>query len=54
MESETIRIIDLAFVAKDAEGDVAAFEVSDLDPDVQAALEQMAPSRPVCSMRKRT
>ncbi len=41
VESETIRIIDLAFVAKDAEGDVAAFEVSDLDPDVQAALERM-------------
>ena len=33
--SQTIRIIDLAFVAKDAEGDVAAFEVSDLDADVQ-------------------
>ncbi len=41
VESETIRIIDLAFVAKDAEGNVAAFEVSDLDPDVQAALEEM-------------
>jgi Family of unknown function (DUF6325) len=41
VEAETIRIIDLAFVAKDANGDVAAFEVSDLDPDVQAALEKM-------------
>jgi len=41
VEAETIRIIDLAFVAKDADGNVAAFEVSDLDPDVQAALEKM-------------
>ena len=41
VESGTIRIIDLAFVAKDANGDVAAFEVSDLDPDVQDALAKM-------------
>ena len=41
VESGTIRIIDIAFVAKDAEGDIAAFEMSDLDPDVQAALERM-------------
>ncbi len=41
VDSQTIRIIDLAFVAKDADGNVAAFEVSDLDPDVQAALADM-------------
>jgi Family of unknown function (DUF6325) len=41
VDSQTIRIIDLTFVAKDAEGDVVTFEVSDLDPDVQSALEQM-------------
>jgi hypothetical protein len=41
VESQTVKIIDLAFVAKDAEGNVAGFELSDLDPDVQAALEQM-------------
>lgn len=41
VESETIRIIDLAFVSKDADGEIAAFEVSDLDPDVQAGLERM-------------
>jgi hypothetical protein len=41
VDSQTIRVIDLAFVAKDAEGNVAGFELSDLDPDVQAALEQM-------------
>ncbi len=41
VDSETIRIIDLAFVTKDADGEIAALEVSDLDPDVQAALERM-------------
>src|SRR4051812_25574754 len=40
VESETIRIIDLAFVAKDSDGEVAGFELSDLDPDIQAALEK--------------
>ena len=37
--SGMVRIIDLAFVAKGADGEVAAFELSDLDPDVQEALE---------------
>jgi len=41
VDSQTIRIIDLAFVAKDADGDVVTFEISDLDPDVQGALERM-------------
>jgi hypothetical protein len=41
VDSQTVRIIDLTFVAKDAAGDVVTFEVSDLDPDVQAALEKM-------------
>jgi hypothetical protein len=41
VESRTIRIIDLAFVAKDDDGNVAAFEISDLDPDVQDALTSM-------------
>ena len=36
VESDTIRIIDLAFVSKDADGSIAAFELSDLDPDVAA------------------
>jgi hypothetical protein len=40
VDSETIRIIDLAFVAKDADGEVAGFELSDLDDEVQAALEK--------------
>jgi hypothetical protein len=41
VDSQTIRIIDLTFVAKDAEGEVAGFELSDLDEDVQSALERM-------------
>jgi hypothetical protein len=39
VDSDTVRIIDLAFVVKDADGEVAALEVSDLDPDVQTALQ---------------
>jgi len=37
MESGTIRIIDLAFVAKDGDGGVAALEVSDLKPEIADA-----------------
>ena len=40
VQSETIRIIDLAIVIKNENGEVATLEVSDLDPDVQAALER--------------
>src|SRR5688572_12274094 len=40
VDSETIRIIDLAFVTKDEAGEVAGFELSDLDPEVQSALEK--------------
>lgn len=41
VDSGTIRIIDLTFVGKDENGDVAAFELADLDPDVQEALESL-------------
>jgi uncharacterized membrane protein len=41
VDSQTIRIIDLALVAKDENGEVVAFEVSDLDPEVQEALARM-------------
>ena len=41
VDSQTIRIIDLTFVAKDADGEVAGFELSDLDEDVQSALQRM-------------
>lgn len=41
VESNTVRIIDLTFVGKDASGDVVAFELSDLDPGVQEALNSI-------------
>jgi uncharacterized membrane protein len=40
VDSGTIRIIDLAFVSKDADGEVLALELTELDPDVQAGLEK--------------
>jgi len=43
VESGTIRIIDLAFVGKDADGDIVAFELSDLDPDVQESIDSLGP-----------
>ena len=36
-----IRIIDIAFVAKNASGDVEAFELTQLDPQVQAGLDAL-------------
>ena len=41
VESNTIRIIDLAFVCKDADGAVAAFELSDLQEDVRRGLDAL-------------
>jgi hypothetical protein len=41
VENGTIRIIDLAFVGKNAAGEVVAFEMLDLDPDVKKAFEDM-------------
>jgi hypothetical protein len=41
VEAGTIRIIDVAFVGKDEDGDVAAFELSDLDPEVREGLENL-------------
>lgn len=38
VQSQTIRVIDVAFAAKDAAGEIVAFEVSDLHPDLQSAL----------------
>lgn len=34
-----IRVIDLVFVTKDADGTVAAVELSDVDPDLRAAFD---------------
>jgi hypothetical protein len=39
VEAGTIRVIDIAFVGKSSEGDVVSFELSDLDPEVRAGLE---------------
>jgi len=41
VEAGTIRIIDIAFVGKDADGEVVAFELMDLDPDVREGLESL-------------
>ena len=41
VESNTIRIIDLAFASKDADGNVAAFELSDIDEEVRRGLEAL-------------
>ena len=41
VENGTIRIIDLAFVAKDPEGDIAAFELTDIDPEVRKGFENL-------------
>jgi hypothetical protein len=40
VENGTIRVIDLAFVGKSADGNVVAFELSDLDPDVREGFEK--------------
>jgi uncharacterized membrane protein len=41
VEKGTIRIIDLAFVTKTEDGDVAALELTDVDPEVRAGFEQL-------------
>jgi hypothetical protein len=41
VEAGTIRIIDIAFVGKGPEGDAVAMEITELDPDVQQALESI-------------
>ena len=41
VESGTIRIIDLAFVTKDADGNVAAFELEDFESDAGQAFQRL-------------
>lgn len=41
VEAGTIRIIDLAFVGKNADGEAVAFELTELDPDIRQGLENM-------------
>jgi uncharacterized membrane protein len=40
VDDGTIRIIDIAFVGKDEDGTAIAMELTELDPDVQEALEK--------------
>ena len=40
VDNGTIRIIDIAFAGKNADGDAVAFELTELDPEVQAGLEK--------------
>jgi len=41
VDDGTIRIIDIAFVGKDADGSTVAMELTELDPDVQEGLEAL-------------
>jgi uncharacterized membrane protein len=41
VENDTIRIIDVTFVGKNENGDAVAMELTELDPDVQSALESI-------------
>jgi hypothetical protein len=41
VDAGTIRIIDIAFVGQDDDGNAVAMEVTELDPDVQAALDKI-------------
>lgn len=41
IESGTIRIMDVTFVTKDDNGETAAVELMDMDPDVRAGLENL-------------
>ena len=43
VDSGTIRIIDLAFVVKDADGTVGTAELADLDSDVFKAFDALSP-----------
>lgn len=40
VDNGTIRVIDIAFVRKETDGSVSAFELTDLDPDVRAGFER--------------
>jgi hypothetical protein len=41
VEAGTIRVIDIAFVGKDQDGNAVAMELTELDPDVQASLDKL-------------
>jgi hypothetical protein len=44
VEAGTIRLIDVAFVGTDDDGEVLAFELTDLDPEVREGLERLGAS----------
>jgi hypothetical protein len=41
VDAGTIRIIDVAFVGKDENGEALAFELTELDPEVQEGLDRL-------------
>ncbi len=41
VDAGTIRVIDIAFVGKNADGDAVAMELTELDPEVQQSLESI-------------
>jgi Family of unknown function (DUF6325) len=41
VEAGTIRIIDIVFVGKNANGETASFELTELDPEVRKGLENL-------------
>jgi len=41
VESGTIRVVDLLFIAKDADGTVASFEINELDDDIAGAYDTL-------------
>ena len=41
IESGTIRIMDVTFVTKDEDGETAAIELMDMDPEVRAGFENL-------------
>jgi hypothetical protein len=41
VDAGTIRIIDIAFVGKDEDGEMLAFELTELDPDVREGIENL-------------
>jgi len=41
VDAGTIRLMDIAFVGKDEDGNVVGFELSEIDPDVREGLENL-------------
>ena len=41
VDAGTIRVMDIAFVGKDADGETVAFELTELDPEIRESLESI-------------